>query len=293
MINSMTGYGSAEGVLGGVTYVVEMRTVNNRYFKARITLPEVVAFLEEDIDKFLRKELSRGMVSYTLRMKDVPAEAFFHLDEEALRSLIKRLRRISSGDANCHVDLGGLLTLPGVLVPALPDDRTAGRIRKKVMTITRQALKGLKSMRAAEGSALAADLRGHCAIIKRNLSRIRSHSRAGPGGYAKKLKKRVDELLSSVKLRLDDEVVAREVAIFADRADISEEIARLDSHLQQFEGTLGGSGQAGRKLDFICQEMLREANTVASKASDANIVHRVVDIKCAIDRIKEQVQNVE
>lgn len=293
MINSMTGYGSAEGVLGGVTYVVEIRTVNNRYFKARISLPEVVAFIEEDIDKFLRRQLSRGMVSYTLRLKDVSAEAFFHLDEAALRSLIKRLSRISSGDANCHIDLGSLLTLPGVLVPALPDDRTAGRIRKKVMTITRQALKGLKSMRAAEGSALAADLGRHCAVINRNLSGIRTRSRTGPGGYAKKLKKRVDELLSSAKLRLDDEVVAREVAIFADRADISEEIARLDSHLQQFEDTVGVGGQAGRKLDFICQEMLREANTVASKASDTNIVHRVVDIKCAIDRIKEQVQNVE
>ena len=293
MIKSMTGYGSAEGVLSGVTYAVEIRTVNNRYFKANIRLPEPVAFLEEDIDKVLRRELSRGMVSYTLRLKDLPVEVFYDLDEKALASLVRRLGRISAEGVACEVDVGSLLALPGILVPARPDKKTAERVRRKVLAITREALKGLKAMRAAEGAALAADLQSHCRVIKRNLARICARSTAGPVQYGRKLKKRVDELLAGAKVKLDDEVIAREVAIFADRSDISEETARLDSHLEQFARALAGNSQAGRKLDFISQEMLREANTVASKAADANIVHWVVDIKCAIDRIKEQVQNVE
>lgn len=293
MIKSMTGYGSAEGVLSGVTYAVEIRTVNNRYFKANIRLPEPVAFLEEDIDKVLRRELPRGMVSYTLRLKDLPVEVFYDLDEKALASLVRRLGRISAEGVTCEVDVGSLLALPGILVPARPDEKTAERVRRKVLAITREALKGLKAMRAAEGAALAADLQSHCRVIKRNLARIHARSAAGPVQYGRKLKKRVDELLAGAKVKLDDEVIAREVAIFADRSDISEETARLDSHLEQFARALAGNSQAGRKLDFISQEMLREANTVASKAADADIVHWVVDIKCAIDRIKEQVQNVE
>ena len=111
--------------------------------------------------------------------------------------------------------------------------------------------------------------------------------------YAKRLRKRVDELLAEAKLKLDEQTLAREAAILADRSDISEEIARLDAHLQQFRQICQTDGQAGRRLDFLSQEMLREANTVASKASDAQIVRSVVDIKCLIERLKEQIQNIE
>jgi uncharacterized protein (TIGR00255 family) len=294
MINSMTGYGSAEGRLGGVTYAVEIGTVNNRYFKPTLRLPETIGFLEGDIEKELRRELSRGTVNYMLRQKGAPAEALFEINEKALGTLLKRLGRISpTAGLERELDLGGLLALPGILSPAVPSGAMAERIRRKVLTVTRQAIKGLKAMRAAEGTALAVDLQRHCSAIKAYLEQIRLRSAAGPQQYAEKLRKRVDELLTAAKLKLNDETVAREVAIFADRADISEEVARLDSHLVQFEKGLKGSQQAGRKLDFICQEMLREANTIGSKACDADIVHLVVDIKCRIDRIKEQVQNVE
>jgi uncharacterized protein (TIGR00255 family) len=311
----MTGYGSAEGRLSGVTYAVEVSTVNNRYFKATLRLPETLGFLEGDIEKQLRQEVSRGTVNYVLRQKGAPAEALFEINEKALVTLLKRLGRISpSGGLEGKLDLGGLLALPGILSPAVPSGTLAGRIRRKVLAITQQAMKGIKAMRAAEGAALAADMEQHCRAIKANLEKIRLRSAGGPQQYAEKLRKRVGELLTAAKLKLNDETVAREVAIFADRADISEEVARLDSHLVQFEKGLTGNqpvsakaptkpkkqerrravaGQAGRKLDFICQEMLREANTIGSKACDADIVHLVVDIKCRIDRIKEQVQNVE
>lgn len=294
MINSMTGYGSSEGRLSGVTYVVEISTVNNRYFKSMLRLPETLGFLEGDIEKQLRKELVRGTVNYVLRQKGAPAEALFEINEKALGTLLKRLGRLAPArGVERELDLGGLLALPGILSPAVPGEVLARKIRRKVMQVTHQALKRLKAMRAAEGAALAADLQRHCGAIKACLQRIGVKSAAGPRKYADKLKKRVDDLLAAAKLKLNDETVAREVAIFADRADISEEIARLDSHLVQFEKGLKSNRQTGRKLDFICQEMLREANTIGSKAGDASIVHLVVEIKCRIDRIKEQVQNVE
>jgi len=296
MINSMTGYGNAEGRLSGVTYLVEISTVNNRYFKPTIRLPETLGFLESDVEKELRREVLRGTANYTLRQKGAPADALFEINEKALATLLKRLGKISpSGGLERELDLGGLLALPGILSPAVPSSKEADRIRRKVLAITRQALKGLRSMRAAEGEALSADLEKHCRAIKTSLEQIQTRSAAGPKQYAEKLKKRIEELLSVAKLKLNDETLSREVAIFADRADISEEIARLDSHLVQFaKGLKSSAGQGeGRKLDFICQEMLREANTIGSKAGDSEIVHLVVDIKCRIDRIKEQVQNVE
>ena len=294
MINSMTGYGSAEGRLGGVTYAVEISTVNNRYFKATLRLPDTLGFLDSDIEKQLRRQLYRGTVNYVLRQKGASADALFEINEKALAAVLKRLDKISQANpAERKLDLGGLLILPGILSPAVPSSNMAGQIRRKVLAITKAAMKGLKAMRAAEGAALEKDLQRHCKAIKSDLKKIRLRSAASPRQHAKKLRKRVDDLLTAAKLRLNDETVAREVAIFADRADISEEVTRLDSHLLQFAKGLKGNQQAGRKLDFICQEMLREANTIGSKASDANVVHMVVDIKCQIDRIKEQVQNVE
>ena len=294
MINSMTGYGDAEGQFGGVTYAVEIRTVNNRYFKARIKLSETVAFLEEDIEKLLRQSLSRGMVSYVLVLKNVSADVLFCLDETALRAYMEKLNRIASSvGVECPIDIGSLLALPGIIQPVSPDEEKAKQVRKVVLSITQEAIGRLKQMRAAEGDALAADLDGNCEAIKQDLEQIRARSGVVLAEYAKLLKKRVNELLAGAKLKLDEEMLAKEVAVFADRSDISEEIARLDSHLQQFTESCQASGQAGRRLDFISQEMLREANTISSKASDSEITRCVVDIKCRIDRIKEQVQNIE
>jgi len=294
MISSMTGYGDAQGRLNGVNYAVEIRTVNNRYFKANIKLPETVAFLEEEIDKLLRRNLSRGTVHYVLRLKNASANALFEIEEPALRALMERLSQIaSSADIKCPIDIGGLLNLPGIINPALPDEKTAEQIKDKVLEISQVAVEKLKQMRAAEGNALEADLKKHCRVMEQALEQIRTRSAVVLKGYAERLKKRVDELLASAQLNLDEETLAKEVAIFAERSDISEEIARLESHLQQLLQSCQSNDQAGRRLDFISQEMLREANTIASKASDVEISHYVVEIKCRIDRIKEQVQNIE
>ena len=294
MINSMTGYGQAQGQFNGAIYAVEIKTVNNRYLKANVKLPEPTAFLEEDVEKLLRRNLSRGTINYTLWLKNVSANVLFDIDEPALRAYMEKLSRVASSiGVKCPIDVAHLLTLPGILAPVTPDEEKAEQVRKKVLSITQEAIDQLKQMRASEGAALAADLCSHCEAINRDLEQVRTRSSVVLQEYAKRLKKRVDELLADAKLELDEATLAREVAIFADRSDISEEITRLDSHLRQFSQSCQANTVAGRRLDFISQEMFREANTIASKSSDTEIIHCVVDMKCRIDRIKEQVQNVE
>ena len=294
MLNSMTGYGEATEELDGVSYAVEIKAVNNRYLKTIIKLPEGVTFLEEEIDRELRKRLSRGTVNYVLRLRGASAGALFEIDQAALASIVSRLKAISSSvGATGTIDLAGLLALPGIVQPVQPDEEQSARIKQFVLRLTGQALDKLQQMREAEGRFLQADLDKHCDIMVQELGAIRKWSGSVVLEYAKRLRRRVEELLAEAKLKLDEQTLAREVAILADRSDISEEIARLDAHLQQFRQICKTDGQAGRRLDFLSQEMLREANTVASKAADADIARSVVDIKCCIERLKEQIQNIE
>jgi uncharacterized protein (TIGR00255 family) len=294
MLNSMTGYGEAAGEFDGVSYAVEIKAVNNRYLKTIIKLPEGTAFLEDEIDKELRRHLSRGTINYVLRLKAVSDNPLFEIDENALRSVVAKLNAISSSvGVQGSIDLATLLELPGIVQPITPDEEQGARIKAFVLRLTAEALDKLKRMREAEGAFLEADLKKHCDAIGAQLETVRRCSGSVTLDYARKLRKRVDELLAEAKLKLNEETLAREVAILADRSDISEEITRLDAHLQQFAQICRTDGQAGRRLDFLSQEMLREANTVASKAGDAQITRAVVDIKCLIERLKEQIQNVE
>jgi uncharacterized protein (TIGR00255 family) len=294
MLNSMTGYGEAADEFEGVSYAVEIKAVNNRYLKTIIKLPEGVTFLEDSIDKELRRHLSRGTINYVLRLKAIAANALFEIDEAALRSVVVRLKDVGSslGVAG-NIDLASLLELPGIVQPILPDEEQSAKIREFVLRLTAAALDKLKRMREAEGGFLEVDLKKHCDAIQEQMETVRQRRGTVTQDYARKLRKRVDELLAEAKLKLDEQTLAREVAVLADRADISEEIARLDAHVQQFRQICQTDGQAGRRLDFLSQEMLREANTVASKAGDAQITRAIVDVKCLIERLKEQIQNVE
>ena len=294
MLNSMTGYGCAEGQLEQMSFVVEVRSVNSRYLKSRVRLSETLTFLENDVEKVLREALSRGMVDCVVRLKEAPAEALFEIDESVLKRYLEVMGRASgSVEVSCSVDLSGLLALPGVVVPGWADQTRIEALKGTVLSVTEKAVEQLKKMRAAEGAALSAELDKHCQAIKKQLLQIQARSKTVLQEYHEKLKKRVDELLADGELSLDEATVAREVAVYADRADISEETARLESHLTSFADGCAAGGQVGRRLDFITQEMLREANTIGSKASDVEIINRVVDMKCLIDKIKEQIQNIE
>jgi len=294
MIKSMTGYGQGEGKILETTYSVEIKTVNNRYFKSSIKLPDWLSFLEEDIEKLLRQSITRGTVNYILRVKEAPPQAELDIDERVLQMVLEKLDRLSGrSKIETSIDFSGLLNLPGVIVAPGPDKQTIGQIREGLLDITGLALEKVKAMRAAEGKALSDDLNKHCQQMQEVLQKVRGRSWVIPQEHKEKLRKRIDELLSDVAITIDEAALARESAVLADRSDISEEVARLDYHLEHFAASCQSNELAGRRLEFIGQEMFREANTIASKSSDSEIAQAVIDIKCLIDRIKEQVQNVE
>jgi len=295
MLNSMTGFARVCREVNGISYAVEIRTVNNRYFKPNIKLPETAAFLEQEIERLLRDNIYRGSVNYFLRYKNVSGEPMYEIDSAALKSYIEKLNGISrpQSGVQCAINLADLLLLPGVIRPQEPENEKADNLKKAVFEVTAVALEQMKKMRAQEGAALADDLNQQCSQIGGLLEDIKTRKKVVVQEYRDRLAARVKDLLQSVRLELDSDVLAREVALFADRSDIGEEIIRLGSHIEQLIASCKHGENTGRKLDFISQEMLREANTIASKASDAKICLDVVQIKSCIERIKEQVQNIE
>jgi uncharacterized protein (TIGR00255 family) len=293
MLRSMTGFGSAGGEVDGVHYVVEARSVNNRYLKPNIRLPEAWMRAEAEIEQLLRKRIARGSVTLTVKMKVPDEQAACTVRTGVLESYAAQLKQIEAGgDTSMRIDLAGLLLLPGVMEPPSLEGLVE-TTRDEVFALIHQAIDGLIKMRQAEGQGLAEDLLNHCAVIREHLGEIEKRSGQVVVDYHQRLTERVEELTRQAKLNLDEDALSREVALFAERSDIAEEVNRLGGHLDQFRQATELDEPAGRKMDFIAQEMLREANTIGSKANDADISRRVVEIKSAVDRIKEQVQNAE
>lgn len=293
MLRSMTGFGAASGQVEGVEFTAEVRSVNNRYFKPNLRLPECFPGLETAAEKLLRRRVARGSLTLALRMK-VPDEwAAYRVNTAALQTYLEQLRPLEvEADPTLRIDLGSLLQLPGVCEP--PELASlAERTHDDVLGLIEQAVGALIEMRATEGEQLRADLEANCKAIEDRLSEVRSRAPQVVSEYHQRLRDRVDELTRAGNVNVDADQLAREVAIFAERCDIAEEVSRLAGHLEQFREAMDGQDPCGRKLDFISQEMLREANTMASKSNDAEIAKAVVDIKTGIDRVKEQVQNVE
>ncbi len=291
MILSMTGFGEAQLEEQGHAYHLEIRSVNNRYFKASIHLPDDFAFLEANLEQMLRRQLVRGSVSLRLYVRDLSAGAAQDVNQAAIRHYLARLQEVAPPEANLVVDLATLAMLPGVCQPHELSEQQRQQGIAIVTRLAEQAIGRLLEMRRTEGNTLAADLLAHCDAIDRELGAIRAHVPEMVEKYRDRLLARVEELLARSNVHLAAEDLLKEVSIYAERSDISEEINRLGSHLEQFRQAIGGNEPAGRKLDFIAQEMLREANTVGSKAGDADVARHVIEIKGAIDRIKEQVQN--
>jgi len=296
MIHSMTGFGEARAEVDGVTYLVEMRSLNNRHFKASLKVPEQFQRYESQIEKQLRSRLARGSVSYTLRLKDGNPAAAYQINTTVLAEYVRQLRGVAGADSGATIDLARLVDVPGIIQPPDLDDRVLAEQFEIVQRLTTEAIDKLMTMRSAEGQALLTDIRSQCEEIRGRIAEIRKHAPAVVEDYQKRLASRVRQLLGGTdgsNIELYQDAVSREVAIFAERCDVNEEVSRIDSHLDQFTELCSAPQKAGRKLDFLAQELLREANTIGSKANNAEISRQVVEIKAAIDRIKEQVQNVE
>jgi len=294
MILSMTGYGTAQAEEGGVSFALEIRSVNNRYLKAAIKLPEHLQFAEPEIDRLVRTRVARGTVTLTFRQRSDASEIARSLNLAALQQYVDVLSRVRASDgAATTIDLATIAQLPGVTDPGDADDARRQRQLETLLDLTARGLEAMVGMRREEGRALQAELLSHCAAIRTELDAIAARAPVVVEEYHDRLRTRVASLMQAGGFELAADGLMREVAIFAERCDITEEIGRLRSHLDQFTELCDRGEQVGRTLDFLAQEFLREANTIASKSNDATIARGVVQVKAMIDRVKEQVQNVE
>lgn len=292
MIRSMTGFGEAELETAGGTLSVQVRTVNHRHFNVHFRAPEALERWESEITTILRERIARGHVRYRLDVSGGPgAEVALQVDHERVRAYVAGLRELQEthGIAG-ELDLGALLRLGDVFRVGPPAGE--GVTLEDVAAVTRRTIEGVIETRAAEGAALLEDLTASLGAIDGALDVIAERAPERLERERDRLRAAVAELAESVEA--DEERLAREIAYVAERWDINEEIVRLRAHLAGFRETLDeGPGPVGKRLSFWVQEMHREANTIGSKANDAQITAQVVEMKTAIEKIREQVENIE
>lgn len=298
MLLSMTGYGAGQVDEGGVSVVVEVRTVNNRYLKLHSRLPDGYAALEPRIEETVRKQIRRGAVQLNVDLRR-SSSSDYRLNKELLKSYVGQVREVmlelqentqDPGD----VDINALLALPGVV----SDDRQlANNVDEDwplVQKAVTAALSDLRKMREIEGRAMTKDLMDQVNDIANCAKDVEKLAPTVIEAYQTRLTDRLNKLLAQHDVQVQPADVVREVGVFAEKADISEEIVRLRSHLDQFTDVMQQTDTgAGRKLEFLVQELLRETNTIGSKANDADIARNIVHVKTCIERIREMVQNVE
>jgi len=292
----MTGFGEASTTHEAAHFHLEVRTLNAKYFKAVIRLPEQAQALEAELESALRRRLHRGTITLTASITDDSPQAAFDINHRAFDRYVEQLRQARSiADGQVALDAAALLALPGVLQPPADEEDRLSRARDAMLKLVDIACDKVVDMRVREGGALYEELRAQHDAIGERLDAIATRAPSVVEEYQKRLEERIRTLLAAIGASSDEVEIVREVAAYAERTDINEEIVRLRGHIEQFaELTSGKSAKpVGRTLDFLCQEMLREANTIASKSSDAAISRDIVIIKGAIDRIKELVQNVE
>lgn len=292
----MTGYGEASAHIDGTHYFVQIRSLNGKYFKATVRLQEEFEALEADLESQLRKAISRGSVTLKATCTDETEEAAHEINTKALDRYVDQLQQsehVSQG--RVAIEIGSLLSLPGVIQPPGDEGARIDRVREVFKKLTREATKELVQMRDAEGRGLADELQSQLGVIERHLAEVRERAPEVVKDYETRLRSRIDELMNEGSARAESVDIIREVASHAERTDIAEEIQRLSGHLEQFSKIIEQDDDkpVGRTLDFMAQELLREANTMSSKSMDTRISRAIVEIKGAIDRIKEQVQNVE
>lgn len=292
MIRSMTGFGDAACEADGVHYTVELRSLNNRYFKASIRLPDLISGLEAELDSLLRRRISRGSLTLSVNIYDRSAKAAYQVNQAALKHYSEQVKALHGVTAT--IELGSLLALPGVMQPPELADYLE-KSRPIVIKLVEQACDKMAAMRQTEGQALAEELGRHNQFILERIEQVATRAPQVIEDYHQRLRNRIDELIARAKLQTSQVDLIKEVALYAERCDIAEECQRVKAHLDQFTNIVNrDDGEpAGRTLDFLAQELLREANTIASKSNDATISRTIVEVKGAIDRIKEQVQNVE
>ena len=292
MVRSMTGFGRAQASVEGYNITVEIRSVNHRYFEFYAKMPRAYSFLEEKVKALLSTGISRGKVECSIQLEATADESVVvSVNEPLAKGYVDAVRQIAD-TFNLPDDMTAFTVarFSDVLsVSKAPVDEDL--LWSKVSPVVQEALDGFVSMRATEGERLADDVLSRAETILGNVAYIEERSPETVKQYSEKLLERMRTVLGDTQV--DEARILTEAAVYADKVAVAEETVRLRSHIDQLRSMLASDEAIGRKLDFLVQEINREANTIGSKAQDVDIARRVIDIKAEVEKIREQIQNIE
>jgi uncharacterized protein (TIGR00255 family) len=290
-MRSMTGFGLGQAPLGGGRICVELRALNHRYLDIRVRMPQELADQSFFVEQLARERVTRGRFDIGVRIDGaaLPPPRFDIARARAAYRSLKQLRdELAPGT---DLPVSALLGLPELFTGV--DIADADRARKSLESAFDDALARLDVMRSEEGKALRRELEARLATLRQLVAEILARSGQLVESYRVRLSERLTRLLGDVSVAVESGRLEAELAIMADRTDVTEELVRLQSHFDQFERLIAASGAVGRRLDFLLQEISREANTIGAKSQDASLSHLIVDVKAEVERMREQVQNVE
>ena len=286
----MTGHGHGTYSENGLTLTVEIRTVNSRYAKVNVRCGEAYQSIEPQIEELVKKKIRRGTVQVNVRIERKLSASSIRINDSILQQYAESIRRI---DSTSSIAFENLLSLPGVIEESTDRREMVESDWPHIKATIEDALTKLGEMRAAEGDSMELDLVKNCDAIEESVCDIEKKAPEVIENYQIRLTEKLNVLLQEAGTETSKSDIIREVGIFADRCDISEETVRLRTHIDQFRKVISQKESQGRKLDFLTQEMFRETNTIGSKANDAVIAQHVVNMKTNIERIREMVQNIE
>ncbi|WP_226528247.1 YicC/YloC family endoribonuclease [Metabacillus niabensis] len=291
MIRSMTGFGRASRHIQSCLFTVEMKSVNHRFLDIQLKMPKQLMNMEDKIRKLISNSISRGRIEVYINVEgEVLTTKSIHVDWDLIDQYVSSLQQIKSRfSIDEQLSLQHILALDGA-IDVQKESVSSNALENGILELVNSAVKELSLMRKVEGENLAADLKKRLTMLSQINGQLEKFAPIVVGNYQERISNRVAEFISG---KLDENRILTEVALFADKADIMEEITRIHSHIQQFKDSLTFSEPIGRKLDFLVQELNREANTIGSKANDSQIAKNVVELKSIIEKLKEQVQNIE
>lgn len=291
MIKSMTGFGRGKLEVDGREYILEIKSVNHKYSDISIKMPRNFSFVEDEIRKEINKNISRGKIDVNiLYLNNGNKQEKVIINKALAKNYINEIRQlINEADVNSSINIMEIIKLPDVL--NIQSEEPEGQIAKEIKQVLNIAIEEFLKMREKEGKTIYQDLVNRIDDVNINVEQILRLSTGLIEEYIVKLKKRIEEILKNEII--DENRLAQEVVIYADKSSIEEEITRLKSHIQQFKELLDIKEPVGKRLDFLIQEMNREANTIASKSASIDITNIVVELKTQIENIREQIQNIE
>ena len=292
MVKSMTGYGRAVETVNGREFTVEIRSVNNRYLDCNVKMPRMLSFAEDAVKQAVKAAVSRGKVDVFISLNsEASADVQVKLNKPVVEGYLAAMRAmVDEYGVKDDISVSVLSRMNDVFVVEKPQT-DEDQLKADLLSVVEKALENYNRMRAVEGAALEADLRNRANTILELVALVEQYNPQTVSDYRARLEEKMREVLENKSI--DESRILTEAAIFADKVAVDEETVRLRSHLEQMNAMLESGGGIGRKLDFLLQEMNREANTTGSKCSDVKVARIVVDIKAELEKIREQTQNIE